>query len=300
LNANKQSQLLRDLYYNDTVIEVADASMFSTPNPAANRPGVIEIRGERIEYFEIDGNSLTNLRRGTLGTGTPNRHKAGAVVQDIGGSETIPYTDATTTDQFTADGSSQLVTLGYIPLSIDAIEVFVGGYDDVTIWEPEVVYSAGKIVRIGAYTYRCITTHTSLATFTLDSSNWAFFIGNIRLKKNPYTVFNVNVAPDSPAGDVTFPADFSLVLDTDGNPTNQIRLTNLLGANTQITVVKRNGTEWDSAINIQYDDSNIARFLKEHPGTWYSGANQVSTTAPVSFDSTIYTFDSVNYTFDKE
>jgi hypothetical protein len=228
LNANKQTRLLRDLYATDTVIEVVDSSMFGLPNPAANRPGVIEIRGERIEYFAIVGNTLTQLRRGTMGTGTPLRHKAASYVLDIGGVETIPYFDTTTTDQFVADGSSRTVTLDYLPGSINEIEVFVGGYDDITIWEPSVSYAVNKIVRVGTYTYRCITAHTSSSTFTADASNWAFFIGNIRLKKQAYKMFNVNVSPDSPAGDVDFPADFALVLDQDGNPTNQFTLTNLL------------------------------------------------------------------------
>ena len=300
LNANKQTRLTRDLYYNDTVIEVEDASAFGLPNAAANRPGVIEIRGERIEYFSVVGNTFAQLRRGTMGTGTPARHKATSYVQDIGGVETIPYFDTTVTKQFTADGSSQIVTLDYIPGSVDEIEIFVGGYDDVTIWEPNVAYEINKIVRVGTYTYKCVTAHTSSTTFTLDSDNWTFFIGNIRLKKHPYNVFNENLNPDSPAGDVTLPADFTLVLDGSGNPTNQITLTNLLTAGTTITVVKRTGMAWDSSLNIQYDDTNIARFLKDQPGTWYTDARQYGTSTPVTFDSTIYTFDSTAYTFDKE
>ena len=300
LNANKQTRLVRDLYYNDTIIEVVDTSAFGLPNAAANRPGVIEIRGERIEYFGIVGNTFTQLRRGTMGTGTPARHKAASYVQDIGGVETIPYFDTTKTDQFIADGVSNVITLGYIPGSINEIEVFVGGYDDITNWEPGVTYAVQKIVRVGTYTYRCISEHVSSATFTLDTNNWDFFVGNIRLKKHPYSVFNVNVAPDSNAGDINFPADFALVLDGNGNPTNQIMLTNLLTANTGITIVKRTGMAWDSSLNIQYDDTNIARFLKNQPGTWYTDARQYGTSTPVTFDSTIYTFDSTIYTFDKE
>ena len=190
--------------------------------------------------------------------------------------------------------------MDYIPGSVDEIEIFVGGYDDVTIWEPNVAYEINKIVRVGTYTYKCVTAHTSSTTFTLDSDNWTFFIGNIRLKKHPYNVFNENLNPDSPAGDVTLPADFTLVLDGSGNPTNQITLTNLLTAGTTITVVKRTGMAWDSSLNIQYDDTNIARFLKDQPGTWYTDARQYGTSTPVTFDSTIYTFDSTAYTFDKE
>jgi hypothetical protein len=300
LNANKQTRLVKDSFIGDTSIEVEDASILGTPNPLANRPGVVEIRGERIEYFAINGNTISQLRRGTMGTGSPTRHRAGSYVQDIGGSETIPYFDTTTTDQITITSSSTVVDLTFTPASIDEIEVFVGGYDDVTVWEAGATYSAGKIVRVGTYTYKCTLTHVSASTFTLDSDNWTFFVGNIRLKKAPYKMFNVNVSPDSPAGDVDFPADFSLVLDVDGNPTAQLQLTNSLGIGTIVTVVKRTGIAWDSAINIQYDDTKVARFLKEQPGTWYTDGRQVAIgEEPFTLDSTIATFDSDTNTFDR-
>jgi hypothetical protein len=113
-------------------------------------------------------------------------------------------------------------------------------------------------------------------------------------------MFNVNVSPDSPAGDVEFPADFSLVLDDNNNPTAQIELTNSLGIGTMVTVVKRTGTAWDSTINIQYEDTKVARFLKEQPGTWYTDGRQFAIgQAPNTFDSSITTFDSDTNTFDR-
>ena len=87
LNKEKQTQLAQDLNYYDNSIYVKDAGNFDKPNIALNRPGVIEIHGERIEFFTITGNQLGQLRRGTLGTGTPVVHKAGTYVQDIGPSE---------------------------------------------------------------------------------------------------------------------------------------------------------------------------------------------------------------------
>jgi hypothetical protein len=78
-------------------------------------------------------------------------------------------------------------------------------------------------------------------------------------------MFNVDVAPYSPAGDVTFSADFSV----DGT-TAKLTLTNLLSIGTQITVVKTTGLAWDSSTSIIHDDSKIAQFLKAAPGIWYS------------------------------
>jgi hypothetical protein len=143
----------------------------------------------------------------------------------------------------------------------------------------------GKIVRLGGYTYKCTVVHTSSSAFATDSENWTFFIGNIRLKKNAYQVFNINVAPYSPAGDVEFEPDFTVNSDL-----SQITLANTLSVGTQVTVVKRTGIAWDSVINIQDDDSKIARFLKAQPGTWYTDVRP-SNIGTATFDSTRVTFD---------
>jgi hypothetical protein len=105
--------------------------------------------------------------------------------------------------------------------------------------------------------------------FNSDLEYWQFFIGNIRLKKTEYSVFNVNKAPYSPAGDVTFPADFSV----DGL-TAQVQLTNPVPIGTRITVVKKTGEAWDgnknNPVNILEDTSKIANFVKAEPGIWYA------------------------------
>ena len=49
-----------------------------------------------------------------------------------------------------------------------------------------------------------------------------------------------------------------------------IILTNPVAAGTQVTIIKRQGTAWDSTINIQDDTTKIARFLKAEPGIWYT------------------------------
>jgi len=326
LSLNKQTSLVNDLLWNDTIITVKDASNFDIPNPSQNKPGIIEIRGERIEYFALTGNVLSRLRRGTLGTGTPEIHIIGSKVQDIGRSETIPYSDKLTVDQILSDGTN-IVNLGFTPMTsvvatgkytstsewtyatgytssipvgyvqADDIEVFVGGYDSSLSWAAGVVYNVGTVVTVGSYTYRCITQHTSSSKFSTDSSNWTFFIGNIRLKKTPYKVHNVNIAPYSPEGDVQLDADFAV-----NGTLSSIRLTNKLAVGTQVTVVRRTGTAWDGSINILNDDGDISRFLKATPGVWYTDYNkylQQTTTSNSTFDSTIGTFDATNTTFDQ-
>jgi hypothetical protein len=285
LSLNKRTNLSQDLHWNDTILVVDNASNFDTPNPTKNLPGVVEINGERIEYFAKSGNTLSRLRRGTLGTGVKKLYSAGTAVQDIGPTETVPYTENSVVEQIISDGG-HFVNLGFTPTkSSDTwtyssgftstipslygqsndIEVFVGGYNDGALWASNVVYSIGIIVNVGSYTYKCITAHTSGVSFNEDIANWEFFVGNIRLKKKPYKMHNVNKAPHSPAGDVQLDAEFAV-----NGTSNQLRLTHLLSTGTQVTVVKRTGVAWDSTVNIQNDNSKIAEFLKASPGIWYT------------------------------
>jgi hypothetical protein len=312
LSLNKQTRLQKDLRPTDLTITLIDGSNFAVPS--GQFPGVVEIRGERIEYGAKDGNVLSELRRATLGTGAPAVHRAGTHVQDIGITETIPYMDKTITEQYISSGSTT-ITLDTILSGIDstceykgkllstseaaalhtqAVEVFVGGYDDVTEWAAKTRYEAGKIVTLGAYTYKCVTAHTSSAKFTTDMSKWTFFIGNIRLKKAAYSVHNINKDPYSPAGDVEFGPDF--VIDSE---MNQLGLTNELSIGTHVTIIKRVGTAWDRTINIRDDSSKIANFIKATPGIWYSNNSVTTTSAQRTFDSTSITFDNNTIKFNR-
>ena len=309
LSLNKQTTLVRDLYFNDVTIEVADASNFDIPNASTNKPGIIEVRGERIEYFTIDGNVLGQLRRGTLGTGTPVVHANGAYVQDIGPSETIPYLENTVIEQVVSNGTN-IVPLAKItpglyeftnPTTLETktlphdIEVFVGGYNSGSEWASNVEYTVGVFVTVGSYTYRCTTAHTS-STFHADIANWTFFIGNIRLKKDSYAVHNVNIHSESPEGDVAFDAEFTV----DGT-TKQITLATPLAFGTHVTVVKKTLTAWDSTTSVLNDNSKISGFLKATPGVWYTNIGKYGNTnnVSVSFDSNSATFDDITTTFDR-
>ena len=507
LSLLKQDELSQDLYYYDSQIYVKDAGNFDKPNPALNKPGIIEINGERIEYFTIKNNTiLGQLRRGTLGTGIPTVHGAGSKVQDIGPSETIPYTDTTKTEQVTIDGVSTdlVIPLSFVPAKIgtwtkpasefnlfssaevkkfvsktgtgpyvvtfavpqqqyapktgktvnvsgntalyngymtvassnisntvnvvpsaisnitaditsidvtfvipeqatapatsvyytiigatpveyngtwacvastttsitlristnfgaftvlpvhlssthtislsyttdpgvfnatavtsivapaygqtNEIDVFVGGYDESITWTANTVFEADQIVTINSYTYRITAMHRSGASFnsavtTLEldgniiktkQTNVAattvrtFFVGNIRLKKHPYAVYNVGVAPESPEGDVAFSADFAV----DGINA-QLVLTNRLSPGTVVTIIQRQGKTWtENNEPLQTSTSKIAKFITAVPGIWVTGnlVTSTQTTVPsttTTFDNVSGTFDNDNNTFDQ-
>jgi hypothetical protein len=137
LNKDKTTLLARGLGQFDKEILVEDSSVLDEPIPSRNLPGIIEIQGERIEYFTKIGNVLGQLRRGTLGTGIPEFHYSGLIIQNLGPSETIPYKDTMLVKTAISDGASNEIVLPYIP-NTNNVEVFVGGYrlkkSDYTIY----------------------------------------------------------------------------------------------------------------------------------------------------------------------
>lgn len=387
LSAEKRTTLALPLLWTDTVIVLTDGDNFQVPSVANRIPGVIEIQGERIEYYSKVGNVLGQLRRSILGTGIAKSNPAGTYVQDISSSETIPYKDTIITTTHLSDGTNyinldfvppkgslsdplgikswfsdngytyvgefnnslsyginsviiylgnyyyckkyvpliagRLVSVDYTPTSTtywarhytsipvnygqtDSVEVFVGGYNNVGDWTANTSYVEGVVVNLGSYTYRCLLDHTSSATFTMDSTNWTFFIGNVRLKKLPYTVFNINKGSKSPEGDVKFDTDFSV----DGT-SSRIRLTNLLDVAVKVSVYQRTGTAWDGKqpdgnLNILEDNSAIAEFIKAKPGIWYAQYNQIGNTTrgtsikkQLTFDAPTTSFDDTNLTMDQ-
>ena len=107
-------------------ITVENGSVLSTPDVASNTPGVVFIDKERIEYFIKTDNVLSQLRRGTLGTGI-KEHGSGTQVVDASGTQTIPYADTVYTNTFTGDGSTATFALSQTPDSASELDIFIGG-----------------------------------------------------------------------------------------------------------------------------------------------------------------------------
>jgi hypothetical protein len=198
-------------------LTVEDSSALNDPSIETNTPGAIYVNGERIEYFVKIGNVLSQLRRGTWGTGIANVHKTLEKVLDIGVNETVPYKDVeeiiTWPPKEFPDAlldSTHLIELPYIP-NKDSIEVFVGG---------------------------------------------------IRQRKNPYILHHDEIHPESPEGDVHYPADFAV---DDSNP--QVRLEHIPDTpGVKIQVVRKVLTPWnDLGKNLAESTNEVAYFLKTNP-----------------------------------
>jgi len=126
ISKTETTKLTLDMTEGTQTITVEDATALPTPNAASNTPGVIFIDKERIEYFTKSGNTLGQLRRGTLGTGI-KEHGSGTEVVDASGTQTIPYADTVYTNTFTGDGSTVVFALSQTPSSASELDIFIGG-----------------------------------------------------------------------------------------------------------------------------------------------------------------------------
>jgi len=126
LNQDNSYKLASPLNYYDVRIVLEDTSGIFQPDKTRNIPGVLFIEGERIEYFEVQGNTVRQLRRGTLGTGVRDTYNEGIIAYGQGPEENINYNDTTLTQIIMSDGSIDY-ELNFTPSSINEIDVFVGG-----------------------------------------------------------------------------------------------------------------------------------------------------------------------------
>ena len=118
LDDSNKYKLAQDPNWWDTRIELVDVSKLSEPGKKKQIPGVVFINGERIEYYVKQGNSLRQIRRGTLGTGVntfiaPERSKIGSILVKI-----CPMQILTLTQVFTADGTTAPYELDFTPQKV--------------------------------------------------------------------------------------------------------------------------------------------------------------------------------------
>jgi hypothetical protein len=141
--------LAEPLSISDQAIQLTDAQGITQPSKELNVPGVIFVNGERIEYFEVVGKELRQLRRGTLGTGPADTYPAGTEIMDQSNSETIPYTDEMVSSIALDDESTQIL-LDWIPTKgVNEFEVFVAGRrlrkNSISMYQNQVVDANGIV-----------------------------------------------------------------------------------------------------------------------------------------------------------
>ena len=127
LSKAASTRLVLDLGISDTSMTVTDGTALPEPDTENNAPGVVFIGAERINYFEKDGNVISRLVRGTLGTGVKH-HVGGSVVVDGSKNQSISgYEDTTTSEVHTGDGSTLFFGTSFTPTDANELVVQVGG-----------------------------------------------------------------------------------------------------------------------------------------------------------------------------
>jgi hypothetical protein len=237
LSKAKSTKLVRQLFPDDLEIYVEDGGKLSDPIDDLRIPGVIEVNGERIEYYEkayLDSTNtravLRRIRRATLGTSMPQSHRIDQLVIDIGYTETIPYKD----EQLT-------ITNKELPLDVVPIDGLLSASDYGIVTEDNVkdVYSV--------------------------------FAGGLRLRKSQQLAYGkVNEHghlvesdyPYSPEGDTLANPEFAIDI--------QRRTINLLKTSaSNVFVVRQIGRVWaDPGKTLGESNSLAAIFIKDTETVW--------------------------------
>ena len=209
--------LAQDLNDYDLRIEVEDATLLPNPDRRSNKPGIIFIEGERIEYFVKDGNTLRQIRRGTLGTGVGANYPAGTPIEAQGPSKNIPYADEVITTNIDATEGQTIITLDWIPTAgVNEFELFVAGR---------------------------------------------------RMRKTPIEVFDPTIAIDSPQGDVTQPAEFTVELtynEIGAVVLAEVVLAEPASEGNRITIVRKQGKLWtEPGVPLKDVQNDIGNFLRQ-------------------------------------
>jgi hypothetical protein len=225
-------KLATELKYYDTSIIVTDASNLYRPTIENNAPGMIYINGERIAYFAINGNTISQLRRGTNGTSIPEIHSVDSYVVDVSVSERLPYMDTEHRIDVISDGSTEEIPVDFIPVKSTRSN-----------WD-----------------------RGSIPANYGPCDHIEVFVAGRRLHKNPMMMFNSELGAESPAGDTMIDAEFSV----DGiNPV--VRLTEPAPVGTRVTIFRKVGKLWydqgnntaSSGVTLLENSTTVAKFISQ-------------------------------------
>jgi Fe-S cluster assembly iron-binding protein IscA len=223
--------LAKDLSYFDTSMELTDTTGLSIPDQLRNIPGVIIINNERIEYFNIQGNIISQLRRGCLGTAIKESHAAGSYVINVGADDTLPYLESQEKTDLVSDGSSLIIG----PLDFTPRNSNRSSWTRISI--PDNYYPCDEI---------------------------EVFVGGRRLRKDSVSLYDQTLGATSPTADFVEEAEFSV----DGI-TPYVRLTEKVAAGTRISIIRKVGRVWyergqvtaSKGVSLLSNDTPIAKFI---------------------------------------
>ena len=259
------TSLTQELLPTDREIHVEDGSIFGVVDPRSPNPGVIFIGGERIEFKSIAGNVLSNITRGTHGTGVSNSYPAGSKVFNSAQSETVPYKEGNIINTFSTpanyrynevlDGYQQFVNGSWTSNGVDTLGVYELSnfkFNDSIAYEDQVtVFMAGKALMKPAKEGNPIIKHDFSITLDSDEVNSLGQTGDVEVEAD-FTIAKVNGV---------------YVLRVNKSALLRDETANII-PNIQIKVVQKIGKIWytlNGDQTLQQDNTVQAKFLQEFP-----------------------------------
>jgi hypothetical protein len=265
--SNHDSTILTtELSITDLEINVADASIFGTVIEKSNKPKVMFIGGERIEFFSVIGNKLGLITRSTRGTGPKTVYPIGTRVYSGGDDQSIPYQDGMITQTVVTpsnyrynDGSSTYEYRsspgrGWTPVANNFATYILENFNfssSVNYEDQVSLYMAGKMLMKPAKTNNLLIKHDFTITYDSNELNSLGETGDV-VQSPDFTIDKVGdnyvltINPDT------------MLRDIEGN----------VVPNLQIKIMQRIGKIWystNSEVTLQQQTTIQGKFLQEYP-----------------------------------
>lgn len=312
LSRKHSTYLTKELLFTDTEIHVADATALTPPNLTKKIPGVILIHGERIEFFQIRGNVLTQLRRSTLGTSPSVFNDVNTKVIDQSFYQSVPYSETTKKQVHITDATQTVYTISTVSTQTsvlygDGIVLQANPVDSshsMNFTDQVLVYYGGRLLNKAGTFYHDTTISydsnlvTNISTATLSDTvllpdrSLAVDLGTayIITSTNQVWVYTNSSEPDAVKGFVYRGLNYQEPEFT-VNTSSQIVLNikNGVQDGIRLSIVKKEFTRnsmWNteitnsSTVSILESTTVPAKFLQAYPADlpdvyYYGGDNQL-------------------------
>lgn len=265
------TRLSSELNVTDTEIHVEDSSKLVPPNPARNIPGVVFIDSERIEFFSIKNNVLSELRRGTMGTGPANFTEKGVKLIDQGPQQMIPYSDQINKQYHITSSTTGTYVLNTVTAVNNVYKMIISSSD--------FVMNTGTVYQSGGDGIS-LETNYGLDQYLSDQVIVKF--GGRVLKKSTSTVHNSLASYDTTNTSlIVVDPEFTINYNTtSGNFELNIAVDDF-APGVRIDIEQKLGTVWTATESLLTSDAVQARFLRLKPAGMpdfnYYGGNPVLT-----------------------
>jgi hypothetical protein len=278
---SNSTRLSKELTLDDTEIHVYDSSKLIPPNPYKNKPGVIFIDSERIEFFETRDNKLSNLRRSTMGTAPATFSEIGTKVVDQSPQQYMLSQDAVYKQYHVTSDTTSSYVLNAVTDTYNTYTFVISAVDFVT--------NTGTLYQSGGSGIRLSTDTTLLSNGTTIATNQLIVkYGGRPLRKTAMQIHNVLTSYDStPQSLTTLDPEFTVTYNAfTGNHELNLLVDNIMPG-IQIDIEQKLGHIWEDIVDngttksLLDSTSTQARFLMARPAVLpdsdYYGGNPVLT-----------------------